>query len=45
MHLGPIVRINPSEVHCSDRRFIEEIYAGGNRKRDKPVHQVLGSGV
>ncbi|OKP10347.1 Trichodiene oxygenase [Penicillium subrubescens] len=42
---GPIVRINPSEVHCSDRRFIEEIYAGGNRKRDKPVHQVLGSGV
>ncbi|KAK0726268.1 cytochrome P450 [Apiosordaria backusii] len=42
---GPIVRINPHEVHCADRHFIDEIYAGGNRKRDKPVHQVRGSGV
>nr|URT29637.1 AmpG [Beauveria felina] len=42
---GPIVRINPHEVHCNDRHFIEEIYALGNRKRDKPLHQVLGSGV
>ncbi|KAI8931399.1 hypothetical protein NX059_011729 [Plenodomus lindquistii] len=42
---GPIVRISPNELHCSDRRFIDEIYAGGSRKRDKPLHQVRGSGV
>ncbi|KAK3291706.1 benzoate 4-monooxygenase cytochrome p450 [Chaetomium fimeti] len=42
---GPLVRINPDEVHCNDRHFIDEIYAGGSRKRDKPVHQVKGSGV
>jgi len=42
---GPLVRINPDEVHCSDPRFIDEIYAGGNRKRDKPMHQVRGSGL
>ncbi|KAH7635578.1 benzoate 4-monooxygenase cytochrome p450 [Sordaria sp. MPI-SDFR-AT-0083] len=41
---GPIVRINPDEVHCNDWRFIDEIYASGNRKRDKPLHQVRGSG-
>lgn len=43
--IGPIVRINPGEVHCSDRHFIDEIYAAGSRKRDKPVHQVRGSGL
>ncbi|EQB51707.1 cytochrome P450 [Colletotrichum gloeosporioides Cg-14] len=42
---GPIVRISPNEVHCGDNRFIEDIYAVGNRKRDKPLHQVRGSGV
>ncbi|KAJ8123130.1 hypothetical protein ONZ43_g851 [Nemania bipapillata] len=42
---GPIVRISPHEVHCSDRHFIDEIYTGGHRKRDKPLHQVKGSGV
>ncbi|KAI2616903.1 cytochrome P450 [Hypomontagnella submonticulosa] len=41
---GPIVRISPNEVHCNDTRFIDEIYAFGNRKRDKPAHQVRGSG-
>ncbi|KAL5048327.1 hypothetical protein BDW71DRAFT_213695 [Aspergillus fruticulosus] len=40
---GPIVRINPHELHCNDHRFISEIYASGTRKRDKPVHQVTGS--
>ncbi|KAL4744633.1 hypothetical protein BDW72DRAFT_199403 [Aspergillus terricola var. indicus] len=40
---GPIVRINPHELHCNDHRFINEIYASGTRKRDKPVHQVTGS--
>ncbi|KAL6703424.1 hypothetical protein ACN47E_009683 [Coniothyrium glycines] len=42
---GPIVRINPNEVHCNDIRFAEEIYAVGGRKRDKPVHQINGSAL
>ncbi|KAJ4362065.1 hypothetical protein N0V83_011007 [Neocucurbitaria cava] len=42
---GPIVRINPNEVHCSDIRFADEIYAVGGRKRDKPVHQINGSAL
>ncbi|KAK6218825.1 hypothetical protein LQW54_002751 [Pestalotiopsis sp. IQ-011] len=37
---GPIVRINPNEVHCNDPSFVDEIYAVGGRKRDKPIHQV-----
>ncbi|KAF3024908.1 hypothetical protein E8E14_012819 [Neopestalotiopsis sp. 37M] len=37
---GPIVRINPNEVHCNDPGFVDEIYAVGGRKRDKPIHQV-----
>jgi hypothetical protein len=41
--LGPIVRINPNEVHCNDISFADEIYAVGGRKRDKPVHQINGS--
>ncbi|KAI1482460.1 cytochrome P450 [Daldinia eschscholtzii] len=40
---GPVIRINPDEVHCSDFRFINEIYSAGGRKRDKPQHQVNGS--
>lgn len=40
---GPIVRINPHEVHCNDISFADEIYAVGGRKRDKPVHQINGS--
>ncbi|KAI4869958.1 cytochrome P450 [Hypoxylon rubiginosum] len=42
---GPIVRINPNEVHCNDAQFIDEIYAGVGRKRDKPLHQVSGSAM
>ncbi|KAG9234593.1 benzoate 4-monooxygenase cytochrome p450 [Amylocarpus encephaloides] len=42
---GPLVRISPDEIHCNDSLFIDEIYAGGNRKRDKPIHQVRGSGT
>ncbi|KAI7759890.1 hypothetical protein LZL87_010312 [Fusarium oxysporum] len=40
---GPIVRINPNELHCADMSFSDEIYAVGGRKRDKPFHQVNGS--
>ncbi|KAF5019111.1 hypothetical protein F66182_8880 [Fusarium sp. NRRL 66182] len=42
---GPIVRINPSETHCADMAFSDDIYAVGGRKRDKPTHQVNGSAI
>ncbi|KAJ4420525.1 hypothetical protein N0V82_004298 [Gnomoniopsis sp. IMI 355080] len=42
---GPIVRINPWEIHCSDIAFADEIFALGGRKRDKPMHHINGSGV
>lgn len=32
---GPIVRINPEEVHIIDGDFYDEIYTGFSRKRDK----------
>ena len=34
--LGPIVRINPDELHVSDLAFVDEIFPGpGSKKRDK----------
>ncbi|KAK8875095.1 trichodiene oxygenase [Apiospora arundinis] len=42
---GPMVRINPSEVHCADYNFIDEIYAVGGRKRNKPIHENRGSTI
>ncbi|GCB21809.1 trichodiene oxygenase [Aspergillus awamori] len=35
---GPVVRINPEELHFNDIAFVDEIYAGGGRKRNKQVH-------
>ncbi|KAI2472113.1 cytochrome P450 [Annulohypoxylon bovei var. microspora] len=40
---GPMVRINPDEIHCNDFSFVDNIYAAGGRKRDKPNHQTRGS--
>ena len=32
---GPIVRINPYEIHLNDPEYFNSVYAGGNQKRDK----------
>jgi cytochrome P450 len=32
---GPIVRINPDELHIKDSEYFDEIYTSSNRKRDK----------
>lgn len=32
---GPIVRINPIHLHIHDPSFLDEIYAGSNRKRNR----------
>lgn len=37
---GPLVRINPDGIDCSDPYFIDEVYAGGSRKRNKPLLHV-----
>jgi cytochrome P450 len=36
--VGPIVRINPRELHIRDPGYYEEIYASGTRRREKDPH-------
>lgn len=38
LFLGPVIRINPEELHFNDIAFVDEIYASAGRKRDKQVH-------
>lgn len=33
--VGPIIRINPHEIHINDPEYIDEVYAGSSKKRDK----------
>ncbi|EHK21118.1 uncharacterized protein TRIVIDRAFT_90966 [Trichoderma virens Gv29-8] len=47
---GPIVRINPREIHICDPDFYDEIYASSSRRRDKdpkyvPTYALPGSMV
>ncbi|KAK3989318.1 Cyrochrome P450 monooxygenase [Cladorrhinum sp. PSN332] len=43
---GPIVRINPDELHCSDPLWVDEIYTSTpGRIRDKWQHQLNTGGA
>ncbi|KAK6823389.1 hypothetical protein RU639_006025 [Aspergillus parasiticus] len=42
---GPIVRINPREIHISDPQYYDEIYASSTRRRNKDADFVSFTGL
>ncbi|CAG8020504.1 unnamed protein product [Penicillium nalgiovense] len=42
---GPIVRINPREIHIRDSAYYDEIHAGASRKRSKDPKYAIAFGA
>lgn len=42
---GPIIRINPEEVHIQDAEFYDTVYAGASHKRNKWSFFTRASGI
>lgn len=45
LNAGPIVRINPRELHIKDPSYYDEIHAGSSRKRSKDVQYSVAYGA
>jgi hypothetical protein len=39
-YLGPIIRINPIELHCNDPDFTDTIYPVAGRRRNKSLYHM-----
>ncbi|KAH6607012.1 cytochrome p450 [Trichoderma cornu-damae] len=37
MTIGPVVRINPHELHCNDPKFLDTLYPSGVKNREKAM--------